>query len=397
MIVDKLHSQVWKRFVRMPYGHIVDYADGNGNTVIPTAGECSDGLPNPLAWGVSIENGAFFGGLYLYGLCEKFEHEADEELKKEIEVIYKGLLLLCDVCRTDGCIARGVADDGVSHPFYSSDDQFGPWMLGLWKLLHSPASDETMRPEIKKRLVRALSGIRSIGWKIPTERKGVTFGSYAGSEWRSVTKLLFAAAVSRELGIIGEEEYEALAGERPSGSPYTRSEIASQGFAPDMIRSTGLIQFWIHTCAQLCARELIGMDPSRAGLFRAGSKANGAVAVRFAGDYEKYLAEPRKKLTCDWRVLLDGAKRPTDPKEIVEEASRQINEFFKEHSPGMRDEKRFLGQSLFAAWISAVSGDKAAEENARACLEDASERVDWSECGCCFAFAAESALCCLPG
>ena len=36
----KLHEQVWKRFVRMPYGHIVDSADREGNAVIPTAEEC---------------------------------------------------------------------------------------------------------------------------------------------------------------------------------------------------------------------------------------------------------------------------------------------------------------------------------------------------------------------
>jgi hypothetical protein len=78
-----------------------------------------------------IENGAFFGGLYLYSLCEKYDFEPDAKLQNEIKILADGLLLLCDVCKCDGCIARGVADDGVSHPPFSSEDQFGPWMLGL--------------------------------------------------------------------------------------------------------------------------------------------------------------------------------------------------------------------------------------------------------------------------
>ncbi len=47
----------------MPYGHLLDYADADGHTAIPTACELTAGLPNVLAWGTPIENGAFFGGL----------------------------------------------------------------------------------------------------------------------------------------------------------------------------------------------------------------------------------------------------------------------------------------------------------------------------------------------
>ena len=32
-----LHEQVWKRFIRMPYGHLLDYADESGGAIIPTA------------------------------------------------------------------------------------------------------------------------------------------------------------------------------------------------------------------------------------------------------------------------------------------------------------------------------------------------------------------------
>ena len=59
---NKLHELIWKRYVRMPYGHVLDYADKNGDTPIPTAEECNSCIPNVMSWGVSIENGAFFTG-----------------------------------------------------------------------------------------------------------------------------------------------------------------------------------------------------------------------------------------------------------------------------------------------------------------------------------------------
>lgn len=393
MNTNILHEQVWTRFIRMPYGHLLDYADENGHTAIPAASELTAGLPNALAWGTSIENGAFFGGLYLYGLCEKYDFAPDDKLKNEIHIIADGLLLLCDVCKRDGCIARGVADDGVSHPPFSSEDQFGPWLLGLWRLSHSPASDDAMRGEIRKRLVRALGGVRAAEWRIPTEWEGVTRGLYAGKDWRGVSKLLFSAAIAREVGILDDAEFERLAAEHPNGSLYSRPEIVSHGFAPDMIRNTGLIQFWIDVCAQICVRELLELDAPRSEYYRAGLAANGLAVVEFLREYEKYIAEAGKPLSYNWRVLLDDVRPWKNADEAVEEAGRQLSIFFRQQSPGMHDEKQFLGQALFGCWIAVIGGGREADY-AYECLSDASERVNWAGCGYSFAFAAEAAIYC---
>ncbi len=40
------HNQVWKRFMRLPYGHIVDYTDGEGTVFFPTAEDCKRSVPN---------------------------------------------------------------------------------------------------------------------------------------------------------------------------------------------------------------------------------------------------------------------------------------------------------------------------------------------------------------
>ena len=394
MNTELLHNQVWTRFIRMPYGHLLDYADQSGHTVIPTAADLQASLPNPLAWGVSIENGAFFTGLYLYGLSEKYECAPEEQLKKEILILANGLFLLCDVCKTDGCIARGVAEDGVSHPPFSSEDQLGPWLLGLWRLLHSPASDQALRNEIRKRLIRTLVGIRAVNWAIPTEWEGVMRGSYAHKDWRGVAKLMFSAAVAREIGVIGNTEFEAIATQRPDDSLYNRVEIIAQGFTPDMIHNPFLIQFWIHICAQLCVCSLLTLDPPRAHYYRKGLATNGAAVVSFLKDYEKYIDVAGNTLCYDWRPLLADVRPWKNAKEAVAEADRQLHIFFQQISPGMHDEKQLLGHALSGAWIAVVSGDEKASRYAYQCLGDASRRVNWEGCGYCFAFMAEAAIYC---
>ena len=388
-----LHEQVWKRFIRMPYGHLLDYADESGGAIIPTAEELQAGLPNALVWCTPIENGAFFGGLYLYGLCEKYDFAPDETLKNEIKTIADGLFLLCDVCKQDGCIARGVADDGVSHPPFSSEDQFGPWMLGLWRLFRSPASDEAMRDGIKKRLVRSLGGVRKAGWKVPSEWEGVTQGSFDGKDWRGVSKLLFAAAVAREVGVVSEAEFELLAAERPSDAVYSRPEIVSHGFAPDLIRKPGA-KFWISICAQICVRELITLDAPRAEYYRAGLRANGVAVLEFLGDYEKYMEIAEKKFFYDWRLPLRDIRPWKNKEEAIAEANRHLGCFFGQEGAIMITEKKLIGEALFGCWIAVVSGDKTAADYAYKCLSDATERVDWVGCGYSWAFTAEAAIYC---
>jgi hypothetical protein len=324
-------------------------------------------------------------------LCEKFDYAPSEQLKKEIEIVANGLILLCDVCKVDGCIARGVGDDGISHPPVSSIDQFCPWVLGLWRLINCPVSDERWRNEIKARLVRTISGVRASGWQIPTEWEGEVHGEF-GKSWRGVSKQMLAAAVGRELGVVDEQEFKFLLDGRPDGSIYTRKEIMAQGFAPEMIRYSWIVQFWIFTCAQLCARELCRLDASNAEHYKRGLVQNGAAATEYMYEFETYISRAGKPISYDWRVLLDDVHPWSNKKEAMNEAARQINYFFGTYSPGMRDEKNYLGQALFAAWIAIASGDKVAANAAYKALTLAVEKVNWADCGYSFAFVAEAAI-----
>ena len=160
MDINFLHEQVWGRFVRMPYGHVLDYADREGNTFIPTAEECRKAMPNPLGWWTPVENGAFFTGIYLRSLIAKYNKDKNEQTAKEIEILIKGLYLLQDVGSVEGFIARGVADDGRAHYPFSSDDQFTPWVLGLYSYYNCELCQD--KEAVKSRLFPLRRSLREL-------------------------------------------------------------------------------------------------------------------------------------------------------------------------------------------------------------------------------------------
>ncbi len=394
MDIQGLHALVWGRFIRMPYGHLLDAADNDGNAHIPTAAEVERGLPNVMSYATSIADCAFFGGLYLYGLCERYDLAPTADLKEEIETLANGLLLLCDIGKVDGFIARGVADDGVTHYPCSSTDQVGPWVLGLWRLLHSPAADKALCDAIKARLKRTLQGLIAAGWDIPTEWQGVIKGSFAHKDWRGVAKLLFLAAVARELELLTPNQFEALALEKPKNGIYFRAEIVGNGFTPDMIRNTGLIQFWIDTCAQLATRELISLDPPRAAYYRRGLAANGAAVVPFLREFTVYNKLENKAFDHNWRQLLPDIKPWSNPDDAFAEAKRLNHIWPDTYNPLRNIERKTLSQAFFGAWIAVVSGDETAAAYAYDCLLEGAETVEWDKVGHSYAFAVEAAIAC---
>ena len=112
MPIERLHRDVWKRFIRMPYGHVIDYVGDNGEIIYPTPEECEKGIPNGMGWWTPIENGAFFTGLYAYTLIKRYDVTHETELLKEIDVLMNGLYVLQDVAKNEGksmpsrCTAR---------------------------------------------------------------------------------------------------------------------------------------------------------------------------------------------------------------------------------------------------------------------------------------------------
>lgn len=390
--INELRKLVEQRFVHKPWGYLLDCARPDGSAEIPTPEECQNGIPNVLGWGTCIENGSFFTGLYLYGLCNAYQLDPDDELKVEIMQYCRGLFRLCDITSRDGCIARGVADDGVSHYPFSSEDQAGPHMLGLWKLMNSPLADDELKAEIKRRIHRTLTGIINAGWNIPTEWEGVTRGTWAHADFRGASKLIFFAKLAEQLGLIDKNEFERLRCERPDGGIWTRYEICARGFAPDMIRNTGLIQFWIDVCAQLCMKELKSLDPDYAAYYQSGLSANADCVYYFLDDYKKYDNKGELVYNHNWRELIAHMlPERRDADEAMREAGIQIGLWNSQLCPRMINEHRVLGNMLFGAWIALAADDSAIRRYAADKLSEALEFIDWNTLHRSYAFAAVAA------
>ena len=390
---DFYHELVWKRFIRMPYGHVLDYTDSEGTVYIPMAEECEKAMPNPLGWWTPIENGAFFTGLYTYALLEKYKKDRNEKTAREIGVLVNGLFLLQDIGTVEGFIARGVAEDGKSHFPISSEDQFVPWVLALYAYYKSDLCK--CKEQVKDRLLRALTAVREYGWKIPCDVRGLYRDEWADAKgWRGISKLLFCARVIFEL--TGDEEdlwlFERLAAESPQDCIFTRLEIVSQGYAHDMIAYLGIKQSWICVCAHLAIRELLALDARHGEYYKTGLYNNGVTALLNIDEMKTY-DNNKDGFDINWRVLNPlWEDYGENVKKGVEIAVREYSYWAREIVPHRHMEHEVLGNALFAAWIAITCGEKKISDAAVRKLKANSGYIDWEHLHLSYAFAAESGL-----
>lgn len=393
MEINYFHELVWRRFVRMPYGHVIDYAAPDGTVYIPTAEECEKAIPNPLGWWTPIENGAFFTGLYAYALIAKYNHCKDDQTAEEISVLMNGLFLLQDVGKVAGFIARGVAEDGSSHYPFSSEDQFAPWVLALYSFYRSELC--TCKELLKERLLRALTAVRDNGWNIPCDVEGLYYCSWGNTAaWRGVSKLLFCARVIYEL--TGEEKdlrlYNRLTTGCPTDSVYTRLEIASHGYSHDLIAFLGAKQSWICACAHFALRELLSLDADNRNYFKIGLQSNGITALSVIDDMKKY-DNQEGGFDVNWRPINslweDYGK---DVNKGLAIALREHAHWKKEIVPHRKMEHEVLGNAVFSALIAVTCGEAKIARSAAEKLYFNCEAVDWDNLHLSYAFVVESSM-----
>lgn len=393
MDLNFFHDIVWRRYVRMPYGHILDYAGKNGEAIYPTKEECDRAIPNPRSWGLPIENGAFFTGLYAYALLEKYKYDGCEKSTDEIKVLMDGLFLLQDVAKVDGFIARGVGVDGVSHYPMGAECQVIPWVLAMYAYYKSSFCKN--RENVKMRIMRVLSAFRNSSWRIPCDEEGVFYNSswLKSKNYRGVGMLLFFARLMYELsGAESDLQYfEKLADEIPERSVFTRAEILSHGCANEMLMSFGN-QMWICTYVHLAMREMMDLDSSRRELYEKGLYHNGVVALENTYSIIKY-QNAIGGFNIDWRNLNelweDYEKNTTKGTEI---AQKQFSFWHKHNVPRRNMEHAVLGNALFSAWVAITSGDERIASRAADVLRSEVEKIDWDEYHLSYAFVVESAL-----
>lgn len=371
----KLHSNIWNRMVEKSTGILLDYSDLDGKVDIPGPEDCEKGMPNAISWWTPIENGAFFNGLYLDALCAKWSIDKSPEAKTEIRKIVGGLILLQDVGKRKGFIARGVATDGKTHYPIGSDDQTFPWFYGLWKYLNSGIPDEAERKDIISRMDLVAKEVKKLHWQMPCEEPFTVRGGWFGVSFVASSRIVFVNRIMVEL--TGDEFWKTslkdiLAYRAKDGRTFL--DAISGGDAtmkPD--------QTWIHASSVAAVRELYRLekDEQLKALYKAGLKSSGAAAAQHIGRYRNFKLNDAK-YSGNWRCMVPLWKEQKTVQEAVDLALQQIK-VWNSDSPAVARDKQFMMLPLFGAWIVLLSEDEELIKQNLPEIKNAFLHYDWSK------------------
>ena len=372
--------------------------------------ECAESKPNALGWWTPVENGAFFGGLYLDALCNRWRATKSDDAARKARAVAAGLMKLGQVGRTPGFIARGFADDGKSHWLASSSDQTFPWFYGMWRYGKSGLPDAAERARVVSLMERVALGLEANGWKMPCDREGFghfghwtggfagTRGTLSGAEpqFDAAARLLFVLRALHDL--TGGERWLSLYREhlhgKPSASEKTRLEICAAGVAyvapSEPPRYPESPPIWTSASSQAGLRGLWEMETdadTRAQLQR-GLDANAVSAARFIGMFRDYDNDNALAFDIHWRALNTAWRPQAKIAEAVKLATEQYR-IWNKQSPRRVVEANAMRDPLFAAWIVALSGNADLLAKSRAEITAALAHYRWDRLHTCLFFMAE--------
>lgn len=407
--IEAAHREIWKRFIS-PHGTFYDYTTLDGQVELPTAEECAADKPNALGWWSPIENGAFFGGLYLDALCNRWKVDRDEFTAVEARKIAAGLIKLAEIGKTPGFVARGIAADGRGHYAASSSDQTYPWFYGMWRYATSglPTSDE--RQHLIETMTRVALGLEANDWKMPCERKELGyFGRWAGGfegttgilsgaepQFDAAARLLFVLRALHQL--TGDarwlDQYRSRLMEKAPGSERTRLQVCTDGVqyvAPgEPPRYPESPSIWTSASSQAGLKALVEMedDATLRAQFQHGLEANATSAARHISRFKNYDNDNTLTFNIHWRKVLEFWKPQADIGESVTLAKQQYRVWNKQ-SPRRIAEFESMRDPLFAAWIVTLSGNPELIEKSRADIHAALSHYRWAKLHTCLFFMAE--------
>ncbi|MBL8214507.1 MAG: hypothetical protein JNK87_27540 [Bryobacterales bacterium] len=408
--VDAAHAEIWRRFIDPTHGTFYDYAPPDGAVHLPTPEECAAGKPNALGWSSPIENGAFFGGLYLDALCNRWRRTRDARIAAKAKRIAQGLVKLATIGKTPGFVARGISTDGVSHHAASSSDQTFPWFYGLWRYTRSGLPDPGERTRVEQLLVRVITAIEANQWCMPCDRDGFGYfgrwsGGFAGSQgilngaepdFDAAARLLL---VHRAMyAVTGEKRwlvaYKKRLTERASDSARSRLEVLAAGvpYVPPgtPARFPASPAIWTSASSQAGLRALHELedDTILRAAFRQGLQANARRVMPYIDLAVRYDNGAPPHYTADWRPI----NRIWTPQQAIGDAVTLGNKqkpLWLELAPRRAAESEHMRDPLFAAWIVALSADKQLIEAARPAITRALGHFEWKRLFTSLFFMAE--------
>ncbi|GIW81978.1 MAG: hypothetical protein KatS3mg105_3785 [Gemmatales bacterium] len=391
--VERAHREIWRRFVS-PDGWLFKYTDSTGRVFVPTPRECAENKPNALGYFTPIEDGAFYTGLYLEGLCNRWRATRAAVDAEKARKVARGLVKLAGVGQHPAFVARGLATDGRAHYKASSSDQTFPWFYGLWCYATSGIPSEEERQQVVAAMERVALGLEANGWKIHGDPKefGV-FGDWTGGwpensdgtraaltgeepQFDSSVRPLF---VTRTLYQLTNKDrwmrtYKKMLQEKPRGSSRTRLQICADGVnyvppgVPAKYPKSPRILTSASSQAALRALSQLETDSEIQTAYRRGLVANAASAAPHVAALRKYDNQNTLSFEIDWHFLLEAWKPQSNVADAIAVA-RQQSRLIARRRPRHRMETEFMAAPLFAAWIVALSGDSDKIESVRRDLD----------------------------
>lgn len=355
---ESAHAEIWRRFIDPRCDVLLHYAGLKGEVVWPTPEDCAASRPSAMSWSTPIEDGPFFGGLYLDALCNRWRARQDDESADKARKIAAGLLELSTAADTPGFIARGFASDGRSHYAASSEDQMFPWFYGLWRYLQSGLAKPDEARLVRERLIDVVQAIEAHGWRVPCHPASFGFrGDLTRPDCHDAARLLCLHRAMHAL--TGDDawlqKYRTRIDERIGKQNRTRREICAAGldFGPADKKDSFI---WTQSMSQAALRALAEMEsePTDRAAFITGLTASAHSARPHLARGLKFDRENNLHFEIDWRFL-NTAWRPQRNCDESIALARELLAHWAERSPRSPYEDDTVREPLFAAWVIALA------------------------------------------
>lgn len=367
--VERAHTELWRRFVE-EHNVILDYADLNGKFLRPTPDDCKQHKPNALSWGVPVEDGPMFNGMYLDAMCNRWKLTRAAADRDKARRLVDGLLFLASRGNTPGFIARGVATDGQTTYPMGSNDQTTPWLYGIWRYVREGLPEPAERERLVARFAEIVAVLDANGWRMPCDGGPSPYrGTFARFTWESAPRLLFVMKAMHALrgDPRWEQRYREAAQQRGGKTPRSRLEICRTGMVFD--KAQGLRHSWTGSEGVICLRELWEMetDPALREAYAEGLRASARLSAQSLPLCRKFDVNGSEHFDNDWRVMNEVWRPQHSEAEAVEVANAGLRVQGRA-SPRMSLEKNWVREPCFAAWVVTLCPDDAVVEPHRVAI-----------------------------
>lgn len=356
--VERAQREIWRRFVD-EYHLVLDYTDLDGSIVRPTPEDCREHKPNALSWGVPVEDGAMFNGLYLDAMCLRWKLAGRNEDRTRSRRLVEGLMFLASRGSTPGFIARGVATDGKTTYPMGSNDQTIPWTYGVWRYLWEGVAEPAERERLVEKFVEVVKVLEGHGWRMPCEGGPAPFRGKCGDHsWHGAPRLLFLLkAMAVFTGDARwQEKYLEAANERGGKAQRTRLDFCRTGMVFDP--GQGPRNSWTGSIGVASLRALWEMetDPALRDIFAEGLRRSAELAATSLELCAKFDPADTTHFEHDWRLMNEAWKPQHSEAETVAVALAGLDVQHRV-SPRMTLEKDYVREPCFAAWVVTLCPD----------------------------------------